>query len=174
MLFTNLLGLPAENAGVGCRGTCSFCSSTTTTSQKEFESTPLGLLGASSSQHRRTPETDPKKGHASFWITSAPPVQIIAATGEVSSPLAFGDYKLRGNRIYFQATSYMALSGHFFTLRPLRKTHTPAETPAALSAYTPAAPTGAPRSQETGPPLGSSTRPMPRALWRSYGRGSFL
>ena len=42
---------------------------------------PLGPLGSSSSQHRRTPEIVLLKGHASFRITSGPPVQRIAVTG---------------------------------------------------------------------------------------------
>ena len=42
---------------------------------------PFGPLGSSSSQHRRTPEIVVWKGHASFRITSAPPVHRIAATG---------------------------------------------------------------------------------------------
>ena len=42
---------------------------------------PLGLSGSSSSQHRRKPEIVLHKGHASLRITSAPPVQGIAATG---------------------------------------------------------------------------------------------
>ena len=42
---------------------------------------PLGPLGSSSSQHRRTPEIVLKKDHASFRITSGPPVQSIAAAG---------------------------------------------------------------------------------------------
>ena len=39
---------------------------------------PLGPLGSSSSQHRRTPEIVLKKDHDSFRITSDPPVQSIA------------------------------------------------------------------------------------------------
>ena len=40
---------------------------------------PLGPLGSSSSQHRRTPELVLWKDHTSFQFTSAPPVQRIAA-----------------------------------------------------------------------------------------------
>ena len=36
---------------------------------------PLGPVGSSSSQHRRTPEIVLEKGHASFWIKSSPPVE---------------------------------------------------------------------------------------------------
>ena len=36
---------------------------------------PLGPLGSSSSKHRRTPEIVLQKDHASFRITSSPPVK---------------------------------------------------------------------------------------------------
>jgi hypothetical protein len=39
----------------------------------------LGPLVSASSQHRRTPEIVLQKGHASFRITSSPPLQRIAA-----------------------------------------------------------------------------------------------
>ncbi|KAJ1473894.1 hypothetical protein T484DRAFT_3304412 [Baffinella frigidus] len=63
---------------------------------------PLGPLGSSSSHDRRTPELILQKGHASFRITSSPPVQRIAAeTGSRGSPqgACFSDPRTENSRV---------------------------------------------------------------------------